>query len=274
MKKVLATVAALGFVFSVAATASALDRPGRASEVEATTAPRVAEATAPGVALWSVSGQWVLAGAYLSKGMGQPGKAGLKADRSDSPDAFYIYSFKVLPVLQINDKISVKGELRFADRDVFGLTNTLEGLYGTDLVDEETGTGGRIMDVYHLYMEWMSPVGKTRFGRTPAGAWGGKFLDNSSRGDRLMLYTNFMPENWGSLWFTQKVEENDAGGGPSEGGDSDVDAYYFDLSYKADIGKTIGALVFGRNASDGEAFTSTNLWVYGKYAFDGGFLFY
>ena len=70
MKKVLVTVAALGLVFGVAANALALDKPGRSTEVEATTAPRVPTATAPGVARWSVSGQWVLAGAYISAAQG------------------------------------------------------------------------------------------------------------------------------------------------------------------------------------------------------------
>ncbi len=63
MKKVLATVAALGLVLGVTANAFALDEPGKAATSEADTAPRVAAPTAPGVALWSVSGQWVLAGA-------------------------------------------------------------------------------------------------------------------------------------------------------------------------------------------------------------------
>ena len=124
MKKVLATVAALGLVLGVAGNVLALDKPGAAATSEATTAPRVAAPTAPGVSLWSVSGQWTLAGAYLSKGMGNPGSASVKG-RSDSPDAFYIYSFKILPVLQINDKIAVKGQIRFADRDVFGRTDTV-----------------------------------------------------------------------------------------------------------------------------------------------------
>ncbi|MDH3392151.1 MAG: hypothetical protein OEL85_10190, partial [Desulfobulbaceae bacterium] len=235
MKKVLATVAALGFVLSVAATASALDKPGLAAETESTTAPVVAQATAPGVALWSVTGNWVLAGAYLSNGLGSPGGADVQ-NEYDSNDAFYIYSFKVLPTLQINDKVSVKGEIRFADRDVFGLTNSkfeVEGL--------SNNPAGRVADIYQLYMEWMSPIGKTRFGRTPAGAWGSKFLNNSSQGDRLMLWTNFMPENWGMLLFTQKITEQDAGGG-DDISDQDKDAYYIDLSYKANIGKTVAAL--------------------------------
>jgi hypothetical protein len=51
MKKVLATVAALGLVLGVTANALALDQPGRATQVERTDQPRVPEPTAPGVAL-------------------------------------------------------------------------------------------------------------------------------------------------------------------------------------------------------------------------------
>ena len=80
MKKVLVTVAALGLVFGVAANALALDQPGRAADVESTTAPRVPEPTAPGVSLWSVSGQWVLAGEPL----------GVMSSSPDSPPQLYL----------------------------------------------------------------------------------------------------------------------------------------------------------------------------------------
>jgi hypothetical protein len=117
-------------------------------------------------------------------------------------------------------------------------------------------------------MEWMSPFGKTRFGRTPAGAWGGKFLDNSAQGNRLMIWLNMLPENWGSLLFTQKISEGDAADG-AIASDQDKDGYYVDLSYKADFGKTVGALFFVRNASDAasDAYTSANFWLYGNYNF-------
>jgi hypothetical protein len=155
MKKVLATVAALGLVLGVTATAMALDQPGRTQEVEATTAPRVPVPTAPGVALWSVAGQWNLAGAYVSRGMGKPGGAAIQGSGgstfSDSPDAWYIYNFKILPVLQVNDKIAVKGEIRFDDRTIFGTTKAVDA-------------AERDADFKHVYMEWMSPWGKTRFG--------------------------------------------------------------------------------------------------------------
>jgi hypothetical protein len=308
MKKVLATVAALGLVLGVTATAFALDTPGKASTGEADTMPRVPQATAPGVALWSVSGEWVLAGAYLSNGLGMPGGAAVQQDSygREAADAFYIYTFKVLPVLQVNDKIAVKGELRFADRDVFGLTDTAKispvqpvpGSINTGNIasilamgGHPSDTGGRIIDTYHLYLEWMSPWGKTRFGRTPAGAWGSKFLDNAAQGNRLMLWTNFLPAPWGSLIFTQKISEADAGENLTNyaasvtttfppvvsftrtianyASDQDKDGYYIDLSYKADFGKTTAAIFAVRTAgSTGDSFVSTNFWLHGKYAFD------
>jgi hypothetical protein len=90
-----------------------------------------------------------------------------------------------------------------------------------------------------------------------------------------MLWTNFLPKPWGSLWFTQKIVESDAGGGPNIS-DADQDGYYFDLSYTGDIGKTVAALWTVRNAQNNnsstveDTFVSSNLWLHGKYAFDGG----
>jgi len=266
MKKVLATVAALGLVLGVTANAFALDEPGRASEVESTTAPRVAQPTAPGVALWSVAGQWVLAGALFQNGLGLPGGASLTGETGT--DAFYIYSFKILPTLQVNDKISMEAEFRFADRDVFGWSDT--SLFRVEGNNEYmTSKAGRMIDTYTLWMNWVSPFGKTQFGRMPAGAWGTKFLDNSAQGNRLRWYPNMLPENWGSLLFMQKVVEQDAGAIAS---DQDVDAFYVDLSYKAPFGKTTGALWAVRRANVAPAttdpFTTTNFWLTGNYAFD------
>jgi hypothetical protein len=256
MKKVLSTVAALALVVGVASNAMALDKPGRASEVEADTAPRVPTPTAPGVALWSVAGQWVLAGALVNGGMGDPnsGGADVKGDY-DNTDAWYIYSFKILPVLQINDKISMKGEVRFADRCVFGTS------CGSD-------ANLRDADFKHVYMEWVTPYGKTRFGRTPAGGWGTKFMDNGAQGDRLMWWPNFMPDNWGALVFTQKISEKDS---QTPGiSDGDNDGYYIDLNYTADFGKTILAFFANRtadNADTDSSVTETTLWLTGNYKF-------
>ncbi|MEN8232685.1 MAG: hypothetical protein ABFR35_08395, partial [Thermodesulfobacteriota bacterium] len=140
MKKVLATVAALGLVLGVAGNVLALDKPGAAAEAEATTAPRVPAPTAPGVALWSVSGSWVLAGAYLSNGDGSPAQANVYTETGADP--FYIHSFKILPVLQVNDKVAMKGEIRFVDRHVFGAETA------------SSPNATKDINAYHVYMEW------------------------------------------------------------------------------------------------------------------------
>jgi hypothetical protein len=196
--------------------------------------------------------------------MGAPGGASLTGS-GPGADPFYIHVFKLLPVLQVNDKIAMKGEFRFADRDVYGLTDT--AILNPAIPNvAKNPTGGRVIDAYQIYMEWMSPFGKTRFGRTPAGAWGPAFLNNASQGNRLMIWLNMLPENWGSLLFTQKITEEDAG---APGSDQDKDGYYVDLSYKADFGKTVGALFFVRNAAGGvDPYTSANFWLTGTYNFD------
>jgi hypothetical protein len=252
MKKVLVTIAALGLVLGVTATAFALDQPGAAATVPQEQAIQKATPTAPGVSLWSVKGEWGLAGAYLSDGLGMPGGASLTGS-GPGADAFYIYSFKLLPTLQVNDKIAMKAEFRFADRDVFGLTDTV--------LD-----GGRQIDTYTLWMEWNSPLGKTQFGRIPAGTWAGPFFNSTRQGDRIKLYLNMLPANWGSLVFLEKLTEQDAG---TSGSDDDRDAYYVDLSYKADFGKTIAAMWIVRNAQSTatDPYTTTNFWAYGDYTF-------
>ena len=256
MKKVLSTVAALALVAGVASNAMALDKPGRASESEATTAPRVPTPTAPGVALWSVAGQWVLAGALVNGGTGDANAGGADVkDLYDTTDAWYLYSFKILPVLQVNDKISMKGEVRFVDRCIFGAT------CGKAADDRDA-------DFKHVYMEWVSPYGKTRFGRTPAGAWGPKFMNNSAQGDRIMYWPNFMPDNWGALLFTQKIVEKDSQTPGSSDGDND--GYYVDINYKAGFGKTIMALWVARIADDAatdNSVTTTQLRLTGNYKF-------
>jgi len=267
MKKVLSTVAALALVAGVASNALALDKPGRASESEATTAPRVPTPTAPGVALWSVAGQWVLAGALVNGGVGDgvvgaggvanPGiVGGANVHNNDNTDAWYVYSFKVLPVLQVNDKISMKGEVRFIDRVIFG---------------SEAGksAGDRDADFKHVYMEWISPYGKTRFGRTPAGAWGPKFMNNTGQGDRIMWWPNFMPENWGMLLFTQKITERDAATAGQSGGDDD--GYYVDVNYKADFGKTIAAVWMTHRESNVDG-GNDNLFT-GQFRLTGNYKF-
>jgi hypothetical protein len=80
-----------------------------------------------------------------------------------------------------------------------------------------------------------------------------------------------LPENWGSLIFTQHLVEDDALSGANIS-DQDTDGYYIDLSYKADFGKTTAAVFAVRRATASADLTdnvvTTNLWVHGNYNFD------
>jgi hypothetical protein len=102
-----------------------------------------------------------------------------------------------------------------------------------------------------------------------------------------MLWGNWMPENWGMLAFLQKTQERDATNTSSDG---DLDHYYLDISYKADMGKTTAAILAGRNATprslhwnpdigdggdyevgqvgSGGDYTTAKFWLTGKYAWD------
>jgi hypothetical protein len=149
---------------------------------------------------FNVSGHYFLEGVYLSSGDG----SGLVLnDDTIGNDAFWRHEFKIKPTMKVNDKITVKSTIYLA-----------ENAWGTD--DTDTDDGNNI-NVHQIYMEYMSPVGKVRMGRTSAGLWQGDFLSSDSHANRLMYFPNMLPENWGACLFLQKSAEND-------GEDTDVDA--------------------------------------------------
>ncbi len=256
MKKILSTVAALGLVVGFAATASALDVP---QKVETTSAPAAVKPTAPGVDLFSVTGSWSLAGAWLSdkNDDGYHWKPALHDDSNENVGTVWLHSFILKPTLRVNDKISVMSEVRFSDRNVFGDDDLTESASMSGAHD-----GGRDVDVKHLYMEYASPYGKVRIGRTPAGAWGDDFISNSAEGNRIMWWTNFLPEGWGMLLFTQKMDEDDW---TSSGSSDDKDAYYADLSYKGSYGKSTLAYWHVQDNGLSEDVTSQDIWFHGVY---------
>jgi hypothetical protein len=95
-------------------------------------------------------------------------------------------------------------------------------------------------------------------------------MNNGSQGDRIMIWPNFMPDNWGMLLFTQKIVEKDATV-PGES-DGDKDGYYIDINYKADFGKTIAALWVARDATatvvpGADSVTTTQFRLTGNYKF-------
>ena len=147
---------------------------------------------------FNVSGYYFVEGVHLSAGDG----SGVVTDNETGNDSYWRHEFVIKPTMTVNDKIVVKSKIYLAANE-WGAT------------DLATADGGNV-DVYHMFMEYMSPVGKIRAGRTSAGMWQGDFMSNDSHANRLMFFPNFMPENVGACVFTQKSIETD-------GGDTDVD---------------------------------------------------
>ncbi|MFZ5775777.1 MAG: hypothetical protein ACOY3Z_09870 [Thermodesulfobacteriota bacterium] len=188
MKKVLSTVAAFGLIAGLATTASAVE--------------------------FKMSGSYVVEGYYLSN----PTYLG-----NDSSDALYQHTFKVLPVMKVNDKISMFGDIRLADDTMWGNT--------TDTV---TTDGGNV-DIHKLYMEYASPIGKWRMGRVSTGMWEGNFLNGDDHGNRIMWWPSFLSKPWSAVLFTQKITENEYG---VVADDQDIDMYEIGIAHTTDAGKT------------------------------------
>ncbi|OKY73671.1 MAG: hypothetical protein BM485_17820 [Desulfobulbaceae bacterium DB1] len=193
MKKIISTVAALGLVAGFAATASAMD--------------------------FSMTGKYVLEGYMLNNADG----LGFNPYSDEAgTDSAWVQTFLVKPTLKVNDKITMFSEIRFAkDSD-----------WGDDAADGGPGMGDhRGVDIYHIYMEYMSPVGKLRMGRTPAGSWGSDFMSTSTTANRFMWWPSFVAEPFSLCLFTQKTVENDW---DNNNDDNDSDMYEIDLTYKVD----------------------------------------
>jgi hypothetical protein len=87
-------------------------------------------------------------------------------------------------------------------------------------------------------MEYMSPIGKIRMGRTSSGLWQGSFLSSDKNNNRLMYFPNFLPKPWGACVFLQKTVEADS---QSTDNDSDYDLYEASAWYKSkDLVAAIG----------------------------------
>jgi hypothetical protein len=204
MKKIISTVAALGLVMGVAGTASALD--------------------------FSMSGQYIIEGYMLNNADGEDNSfndGGFDPYNDDAgTDSAWLHTFIIKPKLQVNDKISILSELRFARYNVWGTNND----YG-NAGDSDLTSGEQNIDVYTLYMEYLSPVGKIRAGRCIVPPWGGEFLSTYTHADRLMWWPSFVAQPFELLVFTQKSTENDW---YSSSDDADNDVYEIDLTYRTD----------------------------------------
>lgn len=196
MKKVLSAVAALGLVASVATTASALE--------------------------FKISGHYFLEGVYMSSGDDN----GLVLNDDDQGNnSYWRHEFKIRPVMKVNDKIVMKSAIYLANSDV--VTNGTDGIWGGQ--DDTSVADGDTISVQQLYMEYMSPYGKLRVGRTSAGLWQGDFLSSDIHGNRIMFFPNFLGENIGGCVFLQKIKEGDK---YTTAVDGDSDLYEAAVWYK------------------------------------------
>lgn len=225
MKKFISTVAAFGLVLGAAASASALDL--------------------------TVKGKYMLEGYYFNQGDG----TGVTATDTDGADAAYVHTFLMKPTLKVNDKISMKADIRF--------------LKDSDMGDNDQQMelkNNRNVDIHKIYMEWMSPVGKTRFGRTPGGAWAHDFLSSSGNADRLMWWPSFVQKPFSLVVFTQKSVENDW---KADTSDCDSDMYKASLSYKADNMKLMAAYSYTNDKTNATYdHQASRAEIYGDLNFD------
>lgn len=245
MKKVLSTVAALGLVAGLASTAAAVE--------------------------FKMSGKYLVEGAYLSDARGTGVDETEPAGTSTPSDSYWLHTFEIKPTMKVNDKVSMSATIRLADDTFWG------GQAGTTTAnagDTEGLVGTNDVYVHHLYMDYASPIGNTRIGRTSAGTYGTDFMDFDKRGNRVMLWPSIMAGGgFSTLFYIEKVSENTVAGVANAETDADSDAYVARLFYKnanLDSGIHYGFTNNMTNLTRSDR--KQHLAAYGKYKMDNLFL--
>lgn len=228
MKKVLSTVAALGMIAGYAATASAVDV--------------------------KLSGAYEVDGIYYNYGTGS-GVNVVKSTPEANGDAYLMHSANVKAVLKANDKTKLVADFWLTDDSIWGKQE--------DLIT----TNGQGFEVHKLFMEYKSPVGKFRVGRTLAGPWGLDFFNNESHANRIMWWPSFAKTGpLTTLLFYQKTNEGD---GDTTADDRDQDYYEARFYVKGAPGQSIFTLAYDRNAFvAGDLTTQIKLKACGDYTFN------
>jgi len=201
MKKFLSTALALGAVAGLAATASAMEL--------------------------KVTGKYVVDGYYIDQGNGAAGKPNGGVDPFESPigenDDWYEHTFQLYPTLVVNDKVSMKADIRLIDRVT---------VWGSQ--DDTAVSDGGNMSIDKAWLLYDSPAGLIEVGRRPAGAWRGAFVNNATKADRIMWWMPKM-DNFKAYAFLQKSEEADGYVGWAD--DADNDYYEVAGGYEAEAMK-------------------------------------
>ena len=244
MKKVLSTVAALGLVAGLASTAAAVE--------------------------FKMSGKYLVEGAYLSDARGAGMDVTEAAGESTPSDAYWLHTFEMKPSMKVNDKISMSSTIRLADDTFWG--NQADG----DVQAAGSTVGPTAGDIYvhHLYMDYASPIGKTRFGRVPTGTYGLNYMDADTRGNRIMLWPSALADGpWSTLFYIQKSTENTQVGVANAETDADSDIYVARLYYKTDsLDSGIHYGYTNNMVTTTQSDRRNQIIAYGKYKMDNYFL--
>jgi hypothetical protein len=241
MKKVLSTVAALGLVAGLASTAAAVE--------------------------FKMSGKYLVDGAYLSDARGEGLHVTEAAGESTPSDAYWLHTFEMKPTMKVNDKISMSATIRLADDTFWGGQEN-----GDTAADRGIGEAAGDVEVWHLYMDYASPIGKMRFGRTPAGPYGTAFNDPDLRRDRVMLWPSFLASGpFSTLFYIQKNTDNFQVNGDET--DTDSDTYTARLYYKTDsVDSGLHYSFMNDMTDDTLSNRKQELTAYGKFKMNNFFL--
>jgi len=245
MKKVLSTVAALGLVAGLASTAAAVE--------------------------FKMSGKYLVEGAYLSDARGTGLDVTETSAESTPSDAYWLHTFEMKPTMKVNDKVSMSAVIRLADDTFWG------GQADGDVQTAGSTVGPTAGDIYihQLYMDYASPIGKTRFGRVPTGTYGTSYMDSDTRGNRVMLWPSFLAGGpVSTLFYIQKSTENTQIGVANAETDADTDIYVARLYYKTD--SLDSGIHYGYTNNMATSLIASDrrhqVIAYGKYKMDNLFL--
>jgi hypothetical protein len=226
MKKVLSTALALGLVAGIASTAAAYDS-------------------------FSIRGYYSLEGNYATNTVRSNGvlDAGADLAHADSySSAWYYHEFRAYPVMKVNDKTTLKAEVRLLHDDWGG---------GND----SHAAGSDVVDWDKLWLEYDSPLGMIHAGTTPWGSWGTSFGDGGSRMNSIKYFPNMLPAPFTSVIFTGKVIEEDS---ELLASDEDNDYYEGRFGYKTDVVEA--QIGLGLSDYQNDSTTSVNKWRVRGYA--------
>ena len=236
MKKTLATAATLGLVLGLAKMAFAIE--------------------------FTISGKYLLEGAYLSDARGNGLDLTEAAGENTPSDAYFLHTFEIKPAMKVNDKISMFSTIRLADDTFWG-----------DQTSGDTNDQGTTSNIYvhTLHMDYESPLGKIRLGRGSVNLYGTDFMNFDSRANQIMWWPSFVEKPWSVLLYTLKNTDNFQVS--PNASDTDSDAYVARLYYKTDsLDSGVHYGYLNNMTTSTKADRKQVVIAYGKYKMDDYFV--